>query len=68
MAELKEQLESVRTELTNSKSLSDSLKQELEQVREKKGDQSWRGCSKEREKERRGGRERERSSSCVEHT
>ena len=34
VAELKEQLEGVRNELANSKSLRDSLKQELEQVRE----------------------------------
>ena len=35
MTELKEQLESVKSELANSMSLSDSLKQELEQVRER---------------------------------
>ena len=49
MTELKEQLENMKTELANSKSLSDSLKQELEQVRER-----------ERETERERQRERER--------
>ena len=34
-ADLKEQLEGVRYELANSMSLSDSLKQDLEQVRER---------------------------------
>ena len=35
VAELKEQLEGLRSELVNSNNLSDSLKHDLEQVREK---------------------------------
>ena len=45
VAELKEQLEGLRSELVNSNNLSDSLKHDLEQVREKErerdSDSGW---------------------------
>ena len=57
VADLKEQLEGLRNELANSKSLSDSLKLELEQVREREVRRRERGGT---EGERVGEGERER--------